>query len=162
METQLAASAERRTKFLIFRLARQSFAIDATTLRGLIPLREVTLLEPADPRQSMGIRGFAAMSGCTFPVVDISERLAVAKAERGKRPCVVVMEVGTRDGRRLVGFIADRASDLVTPGERDIQNGFLRMPTGKPRRVLDPDRLLGSSESVSAPRDGRSTGKASL
>jgi len=63
---------------------------------------------------------------------------------------IVVAEVNVAEGLQLVGFVADRVSDVVTARERDYTRGKLRTG-GRPRVVLDPDAILSREPAVSNP-----------
>ncbi len=125
----------------MFRVARQDFAMDATRVRGIMPVHEVVGLETPHP----WICGFAAMLGRDFPVVDLRGKLGISHGSHGRFPCVVVVEVASSRGHRFLGFIADRVSDVVTLRERDFRNGMVRT-TGRARRILDPDQILNEQE----------------
>jgi chemotaxis signal transduction protein len=108
-------------KYLTFRIAGREFAMDATRVRGILPIHE--------------------LGGRDFPVIDLRSKLGLTKASGGRMPCIVVVEVGANDETRLVGFVADRVSDVVQLRKRDLRNGMTR-GKGRPRRVLDPDVIL--------------------
>jgi chemotaxis signal transduction protein len=91
---------------------------------------------------SQWMSGFATLTGRDFPVIDLRSKLGLPHATHGRQPYIVVVEVKTADGPRLVGFIADRVCELVQARERDFHLGKLRL-AGRPRQVLDPDSLLG-------------------
>ena len=128
-------------KYLTFRVARQDFAMDAARVRGILPIQELVAPETLHS----WLRGFAALGGRDFPVVDLRSKLGLAHASGGRQPCIVVVEVIAANGRRLAGFIADRVSDVVQLRERDVRNGMTRA-RGRPRRVLDPDQILTEAE----------------
>jgi purine-binding chemotaxis protein CheW len=124
-------------KYLTFRVAGREFAMDATRVRGILPIHELVLLETLPA----GLRGVAMMGGRDFPVVDLKSKLGLTKALGGRTPCIVVVEVTATGGARLVGFVADRVSAVVQLRERDFRNGIARTK-GRRRRVLDPDEIL--------------------
>jgi chemotaxis signal transduction protein len=141
-------------KYLTFRIARQDFAMDASRVRAILPAQELSLLSRsiADTRPLLGAFGeaawlekwtcgFAALQGRAFPVIDLRAKLGIAYGSPGRQPCIVVVEVATRLGPQLAGFVADRISEIVQARERDFSRGKLRA-AGRPRQVLDPDILL--------------------
>jgi chemotaxis signal transduction protein len=85
--------------------------------------------------------GFASMRGSEIPVMDLRARLGLSPGSYGRQPCIVVVEVKTNYGPSLVGFVADRVSEVVQVRERDFSHGKLRL-AGRLRDVLNPDRIL--------------------
>ena len=115
--------------------------MDAARVRAILPLHE---LVPVDTLHAW-LHGFAAMGGRYFPVVDLRSKLGLPHASHGRQPCIVVVEVTAADGWRLAGFVADRVSEVVELRERDLRNGQARSK-GRPRHVLDPDRILTDAD----------------
>ncbi len=116
--------------------------MDATVIRGLLPVHDIVMLD--EPQQ--WIVGIAAIRGRDFPVVDLRGKLGIAHGSHGRQPCVVVVEIA---GPRLVGFIADRVSEVMEIRKPDLSNGTLRI-AGRTRRVLDPQKIL-TEEAVLKP-----------
>lgn len=108
--------------------------MDASRIRGLLPADDVTMLD--EPQE--WITGIASIRGHNFPVVDLRGKLGIARGSHGRTPCIVVVEVA---GPRLVGFYADRVSEVLNLRMLDLTSGTVRL-TGRTRRVLDPDRIL--------------------
>ena len=105
----------------------------ADPVRGILPMHEMTPLHTEHP----WVCGFAALGGLDFPVLDLRAKLGIPHGSRGREPFIVAVET---DGR-LVGFIADRVSELLELRQRDFRDGQVR-GHGRPRRVLDPDRIM--------------------
>jgi chemotaxis signal transduction protein len=124
-------------KYLTFRVARQDFAMRADCVRGILPMHEMISLEA--PHE--WIRGFAAVGGRDFPVVDLSSKLDIAPGSHGREPFIVAVEVGGR----LAGFVADRVTEVVDLRVRDFRGGIARAQ-GRPRRVLDPDQIMSEKD----------------
>lgn len=120
-------------KYLTFRVARQDFAMNAAGVRGIIPVHEMVALHTAHE----WIRGFAAIGGRDFPVIDLRAKLGIAHGSHGREPFIIVVETGGR----LAGFIADRVSEVLDVRARDFRNGMVRTH-GRPRKVLEPDQIM--------------------
>jgi chemotaxis signal transduction protein len=120
-------------KYLTFRVARRDFAMSAEHVRGILPVHEMAALNA----RHGWIIGFAAVGGRDFPVVDLAAKLAIPNGSRGREPFIIVVATG----EKLVGFIADRVSDLLDVRARDFRNGALR-GHGRPRRLLDPEQIM--------------------
>ena len=112
----------------------------AQCIRGLLPWHEY---EPLENGPIGNITGTAAIRSRVFPVVDLAGKLGLPRANRGRNPCIVVVELTAPSGPALAGFIADVISDIVQVRERDFIGGKLRTG-GRPRTVLDLVRLLAS------------------
>ncbi|HLH40182.1 MAG TPA: chemotaxis protein CheW [Bryobacteraceae bacterium] len=125
-------------QYITFRVARQDFAMDAMRIRGLLPLHEMTFL----PSSAEAICGAASIRGHDFPVVDLRKKLAIPAGAIGRQPCIVAVEIR---GARLIGFIADRVSEVIELRPPQVRKDRVRI-TGRPRRLLDPDRILTDEE----------------
>ena len=128
-------------QYITFRVARQDFAMDATKIRGLLPMHDMVAID----RPQRWITGIASIRGRDFLVVDLPGKLGIADGSHGRQPCIVVVEVA---GPRLVGFIADRVSEVLTLRKPDLSIGTLRI-AGRTRRILDPDRILTEEAALS-------------
>jgi chemotaxis signal transduction protein len=124
-------------KYLTFRVARRDFAMHAEHVRGILPVHEMVALNAPHG----WIIGFAAVGGRDFPVVDLAAKLAIPNGSRGREPFIIVLAAG----EKLLGFIADRVSDLLDVRARDFRNGALR-GHGRPRQVLDPGQIMTAEE----------------
>ena len=115
--------------------------MDATRVRGLLPLHDMAMLD--EPQQ--WIIGIAAIRGHDFPVVDLGGKLGIRRGSQGRHPCVVAVEIA---GPRLVGFIADRVSDVISIRNPDLSAATMRI-AGRTRRVLNPDQILTEEVALS-------------
>lgn len=112
--------------------------MDATRLRGLLPVQEMMPVEP----KCGCICGVASIRGHDFPVVDLRGKLGIARGAPGRQPCVIAVE---GRGARLIGFVADRLSEVIHLRDRDLGDGPVRVG-GRARRVLDPEEILSERE----------------
>jgi chemotaxis signal transduction protein len=125
-------------------------------VRGILPARQMERmgkLSPAVVRYfGPWTCGFASMRGTEFPVVDLRAKLGLSQGSHGRQACIVVVEIKNDGGPRLVGFVADRVSDVVQVRERDFSHGKVRL-AGRQRDLLDPDLILSATpiaEEISA------------
>jgi chemotaxis signal transduction protein len=131
-------------EYLTFRLARQDFAIYAGRVRGILPWHELVSDGLSDTA------GVAAIRGHEFPVVDLRRILRLPRAPRGRSPAIIAVE-GPVGSARLVGFVADTVSGVITVRGRDYRRGKIRAH-GRPRAVLDPDLVVTLAPRVSESR----------
>jgi chemotaxis signal transduction protein len=146
-------------QYLTFRVARQDFAMLTSRVRGILPAHDMIPIEAPQsanggpgttnsgpgPNNSGMICGVASLRGRDFPVVDLRGKLGIAHGSHGRQPCVIVVEVEIGSGARLLGFVADRISEVLMLRDRDFRNGSVRL-NGRARRVLDPDLILTEEE----------------
>jgi chemotaxis signal transduction protein len=146
-------------QYITFRVARQDFAMLASRVRGILPIHDLIPIETPPPSgsgpelinsgpglsNSEMICGVASLRGRDFPVVDLRGKLGIAYGSHGRQPCMIVVEVESASGARLLGFVADRISEVVTLRDRVFRNGSVRL-NGRARRVLDPDLILTEEE----------------
>jgi chemotaxis signal transduction protein len=125
----------------MFRVARGTFALDATRVRGLLPMHDMIRLEEPEG----WIVGIAAVRGIDFPVVDVRGKLGIPHGSYGRRPCIVAVEVATPRGPQIAGFIADRVSEVMNIRKHEIEEASIRT-SGHRRRIFDPDLFAGEIE----------------
>ena len=105
-------------------------------VRSILPVHQMTAIAA-----HQWICGFAAISGRDFPVIDLRAKLGIAHGSHGREPFIIVVETG----EKLVGFIADRVSEVLDLRPRDFRNGAVRT-RGRPRRVLDPALIMTNED----------------
>ena len=126
--------------YLTFRIARQDFVMRAERVRGLLPAHELIAFENFST--DSWLCGIATLRAREFPVVDLRGKFGIARGSQGREPTIVAVEVVSMSGmQRMLGFVADRISEVLPLRERDFRNGAVRI-AGRSRRVLDPDSIL--------------------
>jgi len=137
----------RSGEYLTFRLARQEFAIDATRVKGIVPMHVMEFVEPEDGAPSLCL-GRATVQGQAFEVLDLARWLGLARGAQGRNAYIVAVEraveraveTAVESHGRIVGFPVDRVGEVVLARAHDFSSGKIRI--GRPRRVLDADRLF--------------------
>jgi chemotaxis signal transduction protein len=124
--------------YLTLRIARQEFVLDAACVRGLLPRHDLATLEIPHA----WLLGFTALRGRDLPVVDLRAKLGLAPGSRGKGPCIVIVEA---EGGRLLGFVADRVSEIMVLRAHDF-NGDAARVKGRLRRLLHPAEILTAED----------------
>ena len=115
--------------------------MEAGCIRGILPLTD---LEPTAAGRS-GFLGLTSLKGQMVGVIDLRIRLGLPHAGQGSAPKIVILELTTGNGQHLLGFVADRISDVVVYRDRDLRSGALR-GKGRPRRLVDFDQLVSERE----------------
>jgi chemotaxis signal transduction protein len=115
--------------------------MEAGCIRGILPYTD---LEPPAAARS-GFLGLTSLKGQMVSVIDLRSRLGLAHAGQGSAPKIVVLQLTAGNRQQLLGFVADRISDVVVYRDRDLQSGTLR-GKGRPRKLIDFDQLIGEDE----------------
>src|SRR5580765_1228890 len=118
--------------------------MEAACVRGILPLTD---LEPAAAGRT-GFLGLTSLKGQIVSVIDLRTRLGLPRAGQGSQPKIVVLELTTGAHQHLLGFVADRISDVVVYRDRDLRSGALR-GKGRPRKLVDFDQLVSENELAS-------------
>ncbi len=118
--------------------------MEAACIRGILPLAD---LEPASAGPS-GLLGLTSLKGQLVGVIDLRSRLGIPHAGQGSQPKIVVLELTAGTRQQLLGFVADRISDVVLYRARDLRSGALR-GKGRPRKLVDFDQLVSQNELAS-------------
>jgi chemotaxis signal transduction protein len=120
--------------YLTFRVARQDLAADASRVRAILPLAELSPL----PGVRSGLLGFAGFTGGMVAVLDLAGLLGLKTAASGRQPKIVIVELSSG---ALAGFVADTVSAVVAYHDRNLDNGLLK-GDGRPRRLIDIDTVF--------------------
>jgi len=115
--------------------------MEAACIRGILPLTD---LEPV-ALGGRGLLGLTSLKGQMVGVIDLRTRLGLAHAGQGSQPKIVVLEFTSGTRLLLLGFVADRVSDVVVYRDRDLRNGALR-GKGRPRKLVDFEQLVSKNE----------------
>jgi chemotaxis signal transduction protein len=115
--------------------------MEAACIRGILPLTD---LEPAASGRG-GLLGITSLKGQVVGVIDLRSRLQLPHAGQGSQPKIVVLELTAGTRQHLLGFVADRISDVVVYRDRDLRSGALR-GKGRPRKLVDFDQLVSENE----------------
>jgi len=117
--------------------------MEAGCIRGILPLTD---LEPAAAGRR-GFLGLTSLKGQIVGVIDLRAKLGLTYVGQGSAPKIVVLELTTGARQHLVGFVADRISDVVIYRDRDLRSGALR-GKGRPRKLVHFDQLVSEAELV--------------
>ena len=115
--------------------------MEAACVRGILPLTD---LEPAAAGRA-GLLGITSLKGQMVGVIDLRSRLQLPPASQGSEPKIVVLELTAGSRQHLLGFVADRISDVVIYRDRDLRSGALR-GKGRPRKLIHFDQLVSEKE----------------
>jgi len=91
--------------FLKFRIGGEEYALDTPQIVEILPLLEITRV----PQAPAGVAGLINYRGRPVPVIDLSE-LTIG---RPAQPHISTRLILVRYGERLLGLIAERATDTM-------------------------------------------------
>ena len=100
-------------KLIAFRIGEQEFCVDIMSVREIRGWTPATAM----PHVPSYVLGIVNLRGAVLPVVDLSARLGMKRAEPTARHVIIVAQVK----RRVVGLLVDAVSDILTMTESDIQ-----------------------------------------
>jgi purine-binding chemotaxis protein CheW len=105
-------------KYLTFVLGHESYGVGVLKVREIIRMLEIT----AVPQMPTYVKGVINLRGKVVAVVDLRIKFGLAKAENTERTCIVVVEIKSRTGAKmLMGMIVDAVEEVVTIPPSDIE-----------------------------------------
>lgn len=144
-------------QYVTLGLGREIFGIEVVSVREILDYRPITAL-PSAPTYLLGM---IDVRGSTVPVLDLRVRLGLSRTEVTGQTRILVLEVHTGQGARLLGLVADRVYEVTEldhqimepPPEIGVRwrSDYIK---GVGRRgeafviVFDLDRLLTSDETM--------------
>ena len=137
----------RAGKYVTFQLGRRYYAVPAPKVRNVMAAKDITPVE-----HSLDcLRGVVQVNGRLAPVVDLHTRLHLARTAPGGRASVIVLQLHNSFGLPAMGILVDRVSEVVDYRDRDIHGDVAQLrrcgkPYGRPKTILDVDRLFTAEE----------------
>jgi len=108
-----APAAGRPGKYLVFKLAAESYGVPVLAVREIIRLCPITPVANMPPH----VRGVINLRGVVLPIVDLGVRLGLPGTEPTARHVIIVAQVG----ERAAGLLVDSVSDILSVEEQSIQ-----------------------------------------
>ena len=148
----VAVGAAAAGKYLTFALGNESYGIQVLKIREIIRFLDIT----AVPRMPSYVKGVINLRGKVIPVLDLRLRFDMAEAETTERTCIVVVQVNSSAGAKmLAGLIVDAVEEVLTIPATDIEDppdfgsslsveyllGMAKVKGGV-KTLLDIDRVL--------------------
>lgn len=99
-------------EFLVFSLGDEEYAIDILKVQEIRGYENVTRIANAPDF----IKGVSNLRGLIVPIIDLRIKFQLADATYDKQTVVVVTNIG----KRVVGVVVDRVSDVLTLSEEQI------------------------------------------
>lgn len=112
-----AAPLSAAGQYLTFALAKELFAVDIHAVREIIEYGHLTSV----PMMPPSILGVINLRGAVVPVIDLGLRFGGSATVIGPRTCIVILEIATGDGLRVIGMVVDAVSEVLELGADQIE-----------------------------------------
>jgi purine-binding chemotaxis protein CheW len=144
-------SSPESSQYLTFNLGDEVFAMDIRTVREIIQHAAMTIV----PLMPPFVRGVINLRGAVVPVIDLQSRFGRARAQIGKKTCIVIFDASRDNEKMELGLMVDAVSEVIeiAPSQiepapqfgssiqRDYIHGLGKVD-GKFIVILDPDHAL--------------------
>ncbi|MDE2145810.1 MAG: purine-binding chemotaxis protein CheW [Burkholderiales bacterium] len=152
---KIAVDTDAAAQYLTFTLGDEVFAMDIRTVREIIQVGPMTTV----PLMPGFVRGVINLRGAVVPVIDLQARFGRARAQVGKKTCIVIFDA-MRDGERVeLGLLVDAVSEVIEIAAGAIEpppnfgtavrRDFIRGMGKVAQRfviILEPDKALDVEE----------------
>lgn len=164
MGSESVAQGGSTEQLLTFVVNEQEYGVDILRVQEIRGWESVTRI----PNTPEFVRGVLNLRGAIVPIVDLRNRLGLESVEYDKTTVIVVLQVQSASGSRVMGIVVDAVSDVCAVAQDSIQEApefgehidtrFVRgMATrgGSLVIILDVDQLLATEAGVGEALDGR-------
>lgn len=142
-------------QFLTFTLAKEEYGVDILRVQEVKGWAPVTKI----PRSPDYVQGVLNLRGTIVPVVDLRMRFHLEQIDYTRTTVIVVINIETNAGRRVIGIVADGVSDVInvpienvkdapdfgTKVHTDFISGLATIDENMVM-LLDIDKLLSAAE----------------
>ncbi|ADU66327.1 chemotaxis protein CheW [Desulfurispirillum indicum] len=108
------ANLSHRSRYLIFHLEDEVFAVDIMSVREIIAMMKTTPI-PKTPRY---IKGVMNLRGNIIPVIDLRLKFQMPEKEPEMDTAIIILQVGEAD----IGFIVDHVEEVATIGDEQLSD----------------------------------------
>jgi len=160
VETVSDSCRKLAAKYLTFVLGQESYGLAVLTIREIIRMTDITSV----PQMPDYVKGVINLRGKVIPILDLRLKFRLARLEMTERTCIIVVQVNTTAGARiLMGVIVDAVEEVLNIAAGDIEEapdfgtkletdyilGMAKIK-GKVKTLLDIDRVV-SAEALILP-----------
>lgn len=104
-------------QYLTFTLAQELFAVDIHAVREIIEYGRLTGV----PMMPPSILGVINLRGAVVPVIDLGLRFGGNATIIGPRTCIVILEIASGDGLRVIGMVVDAVNEVLELAQNQIE-----------------------------------------
>jgi len=158
VETTSETGRKLAAKYLTFVLGRESYGIAVLAIREIIRMTDITSV----PQMPAYVKGVINLRGKVIPILDLRLKFRLARVEMTERTCIIVVQVKTTAGARmLMGLIVDAVEEVLNIAAGDIEQApdfGARLETdyilgmakikGRVKTLLDMDRVVNAEALV--------------
>jgi purine-binding chemotaxis protein CheW len=123
--------------YVVFRLAQQTFVIEAALILGIAPLQELL----PRPQSLPFVCGLTFWAERVVPIIDVHEKLGLSDGSTSKRRLVMIVHTGSA----RFGMVVDKVYRVLKLDESEFHNGAVRVH-GRLKRRLSVSDLLSEQE----------------
>lgn len=109
---------EEGQQYLTFSLAGEVYGVDILRVEEIRGWGNITRI----PNQSSFMKGVVNLRGSIVPIFDLRERFELGYQEYTKDTVVVVLNVKSELGDRIMGIVVDAVSDVLNATKEAIRN----------------------------------------
>jgi purine-binding chemotaxis protein CheW len=115
--TVSAADAGPAQQYLTFSLGDEVFAMDIRCVREIIQINSMTMV----PLMPEFVRGVINLRGSVVPVIDLQSRFGRARAEVGKKTCVIIFDAVMAEEKVELGLLVDAVSEVIDIAQANVE-----------------------------------------
>ncbi len=104
-------------QYLTFSLGDEVFAMDIRCVREIIQYGHMTMV----PLMPEFVRGVINLRGAVLPVIDLQSRFGRARAQLGKKTCIIIFDATLADEKVELGLLVDSVSEVVDIAHSEVE-----------------------------------------
>ena len=104
-------------QYLTFMMANEMFAVGILAVSEILEYQSVTEV----PMMPSYVRGIMNRRGAAVPVIDLLVRFGKPSSAVGPRTCIVIVEFGSADRRRILGIVVDAVNAVIDISAAEIE-----------------------------------------
>ena len=141
----------RAGKYLVFQLGAEEFSVRVLKVREITGIQDIS----AVPQTPTHVKGVINLRGKVIPGVDLRLKFGLPEQEYTQRTCIIVVQVRSEAGARLMGIVLDGVADVLAVTDIEDMPDFgdgpatpylLGIAMGKVKILLEIDQVLSSQE----------------
>ncbi len=141
-------------QYLTFIMSNEEYGVDILRVNEIRGWEKTTPL----PNSASYVKGVINLRGAIIPIVDLREKFGIQNLEYGQTTVVIVLQVESKTGERVMGIVVDAVSDVCSVSEEEkkaapeVGGGGANFISGlvavneKMVILLDIDQLLGMDD----------------
>jgi purine-binding chemotaxis protein CheW len=104
-------------QYLTFSLGDEVFAMDIRCVREIIQHSNMTMV----PLMPEFVRGVINLRGSVVPVIDLQSRFGRARAQVGKKTCVIIFDATMAEEKVELGLLVDSVSEVIDIAQAHVE-----------------------------------------